>query len=312
MKKNKQEVKNGWKAKLAFLSIFFVLSSIGVILSILCLAGLKNEFIALNNIPISLVIGVGWIGCFMYSIGFTIFERKGLVKFLLSVMICLVLSLLLFFVLQVTGFFYIFNNAELLQEYLKSAGPWMSITYILLQFLQVIILPIPGIVSTAAGVAIFGPFRTAIYSIIGIVTGSFVAFFIGRKWGNKAAAWLVGDSLLKKWQRILKGKDRLFLTIMFILPLFPDDILCFIAGLSTMEVGYFSWMIILTRIVSIFATCYSIDFIPINTWWGVLLWTALVIIMVGVMFLVYKYMENMCRWAKKWWKNLCERRARGK
>ena len=103
--------------------------------------------------------------------------------------------------LQKTGFFDLVQSSEGLQQYLEKAGIWMPILYIALQFLQVIILPIPGIVSTMAGVTLFGPFKTLIYSLIGILLGSLTAFFIGRKLGNKAVEWIVGKETLKKWQK---------------------------------------------------------------------------------------------------------------
>ena len=187
---------------------------------------------------------------------------------------------------------------EKLQEYLKRVGVWMPIAYIALQFLQVVILPIPGIVSTAAGVAVFGALLTAVYSTIGIVLGSFLAFYIGRKWGHHAVSWIVGVETLDKWQKKLKGKDNLFLTLMFLLPLFPDDVLCFVAGLSTMSNGYFAVMIICTRIISIFATCFSVDFIPLNTWWGVILWLAFFVGVIVLFLVLYKHLDAIVSWLK--------------
>ncbi len=226
-------------------------------------------------------------------------EKEGIVKGLLSAYLLIAFCLVFVYILQVTGFFAVFNDVKNLQAYLKKAGAWMPIAYIILQFLQVIILPIPSIVSTAAGVAIFGALMTSIYSTIGILLGSFLAFYIGRKWGNRAVSWIIGEETLNKWQKKLKGKDNLFLTLMFLLPLFPDDILCFVAGLSTMTNGYFAIMIICTRIISIFATCFSVDLIPINTWWGASLWLAFFIAVILLFILIYKRMDKIQAWIKR-------------
>ena len=115
----------------------------------------------------------------------------------------------------------------------------MPIVYIIFQYLQVVLLPIPSVVSTLAGVALFGPWWTLLFSFIGIWLGSISAFFIGRKLGYKAVAWMVGEETLNKWQKKLKGKDALVLTLMFFLPVFPDDVFCFISGLSSMKKRYF-------------------------------------------------------------------------
>ena len=296
MPKNKKQELNGERSELLFLSVFFLLSLFCVIFSSLCLNQIQRPLFRDNLLWFALAAAVIIIAFFILSVGFILFKRRGCQKFSLSVYILFAVFLGLLYTLQVTGFFTVFNDTEKLQEYLQNSGGWVPIVYIILQFLQVIILPIPGIVSTAAGVAIFGPFFTSLYSALGIIAGSFVAFWIGRKWGNKTVGWIIGKDSLKKWQKKLKGKDNLFLTIMFILPLFPDDVLCFFAGLSTMSVLYFSIVIIITRLLGIFATCYSFNFIPFNTWWGIALWVAIIVTVFLAAFFAYKYMDKMQEW----------------
>ena len=112
-------------------------------------------------------------------------------------------------------------------------------------------------------------------------------------------SWIVGEETLRKWQKKLKGKDGLILTIMFVLPLFPDDILCFVAGLSSMSNTYFLAMMTITRLIGISATCYSFNFIPWNTWWGLLIWGILIAILICAFFLVYKHMDRLHLFFKK-------------
>jgi uncharacterized membrane protein YdjX (TVP38/TMEM64 family) len=185
-----------------------------------------------------------------------------------------------------------------LREYIRSFGSLAVLLFIAFQFLQVVVLPVPGSVSVAAGVALFGPFRCALFSFIGIVLGSFVAFAIGRVVGFKAVCWIVGKEDLDKWLNKIKGKDYLILSIMFLLPLFPDDILCFVAGLSSMSWNYFIIMIVITRAISVFTTAYSIHLIPFNTWWGILIWLLLVALVVLSFYLVCKYSDKIDNFIK--------------
>ena len=171
--------------------------------------------------------------------------------------------------------------------------------FILFCFLQVIVLPVPGSVAVAAGVALFGPLRCAIYSFIGIVSGSIVAFAIGRWVGYKAVKWIVGKDTLDKWLEKLKGKDYLILSVMFLLPMFPDDVLCFIAGLSSMSWPYFLIMIVITRLISVLTTSYSFGFIPFNTWWGILLWAIIAVVIVLAFWLVCKYSDKIDKFIKE-------------
>ena len=81
---------------------------------------------------------------------------------------------------------------------------------------------------------------------------------------------MVGEEELKKWRDRLKGKDNMILSAMFLLPLFPDDDLCFIAGLSSMSNRYFAGMITECRAIGVASTCYLAEIIPFTTWWGLL------------------------------------------
>jgi uncharacterized membrane protein YdjX (TVP38/TMEM64 family) len=243
-------------------------------------------------------------GLFFFALGgfcvwFVLSDRKTLAKTFLSFYILILFCLILIFVFQKTGFFNVVRDPEKLQAYIERAGMWMPLFYTLLQFLQVVVLPIPSVVSTVVGVALFGPFWAMIYSLAGIILGSATAFFIGRRLGYKAVAWMIGEETLEKWQKKMKGKDNVFLTLMFLLPLFPDDILCFVAGLSSMTTKYFLTMILISRTLAIASTCYSIDFIPFNTWWGISLWISFLIGVVVLFVVVYKNMDKIQRWLKK-------------
>ena len=137
-------------------------------------------------------------------------------------------------------------------------------------------------------------------SLLGIIPASVVAFFVGRKLGDKAVCWIVGEETLKAWQEKLKGKDNLFLTAMFLLPMFPDDVLCFVAGLSTMSTKYFLTIISISRLLIVFATCFSFQIIPINTWWGLLLWGLIILVVGVVFFLIYKHKDTVQDIIESW------------
>ncbi len=296
---NSKDVKS-LKEKVVFSVIYFVLTLVCIIFSILFLSETNNPFLQKYFIAVAVFLSVILLSVLVFSEWCIFKEKDAISKILLSFFILLAFSSILMFVLQKTGFFYIIKNQESLQDHLTKAGALMPFLYILLQYLQVIILPIPSIISTVAGVALFGAFQACIYSLIGIILGSLTAFYIGRKLGYKAVAWMIGGDTLKKWQKKLKGKDNLLLSLMFILPIFPDDVLCFISGLSSMSDKYFIIMIFISRFISIAATCYSIDFIPLNTWWGGLLWGIFILGVIILFVLIYKNMDKLQRIFKKY------------
>lgn len=299
MKKQIKEQSCHKKEKIIFATIFFILTLISIVFGILSWSGLYNVFIQNHFIALSIIWSIVIFFIFSVAIWGILKRKEVLIKSLLSLFILLSFFVILIFALQRTGFFFVIKDAESLQKYLENAGVWMPLAYVLLQFLQVIVLPIPSVVSTVAGVALFGALYATIYSLMGILLGSIIAFIIGRKVGYKAVAWLVGEDALNKWQKKLKGKDNILLTLMFILPMFPDDLLCFIAGLSSMTTKYFLIMISICRLITVTSTCFSFNFIPFNTWWGLLIWAVLIVTMIRIFIFIYKNMEKILRILKK-------------
>lgn len=234
---------------------------------------------------------------FLYLLFFAL-GRQVFYRLMLCALICLDFVAVVFYALGASEVLPKLTSIEALRDYISGFGAWAVIIFIIFQFLQVVVLPVPGSVSVGVGVALFGPLRCSLFSFIGILTGSIAAFAVGRWVGYKAVCWVVGKDDLDKWLAKVKGKDYLLLSIMFLLPLFPDDVLCFVAGLSSMTWGYFLVMIAVTRLISITATSFSLQLIPFTTWWGILIW-ALIAALIGVLFwLVCKYSDKIDKFIK--------------
>lgn len=247
-----------------------------------------------------LVIGTALnIALTTLEVAFYVCKKELLYKAMLSTLIFVVFTLLVLWVLLKTGFFAIMRDEAALEEYLRKFGVWMSVLFVVLQFLQVVVLPIPSFVTVAAGSALFGPLLSSFLSLLGILLGSITAFLIGRYLGYKAVAWLVGKETLDKWQKKIKGKDKLFLSAMFLLPIFPDDVLCFVAGLSSMSFLFFFVVILISRVIAVFVTSYSVSLIPFNTWWGITLWVLFFVGVAILFFFLYKKSDAIEAWVHK-------------
>ncbi len=205
-----------------------------------------------------------------------------------------------FYVLLRTGLYEILRTEGGIEELLDRSGSRVLAVFlfILLQFLQVIVLPIPSTVTVAAGALVFGPLWGSIFSLIGIVLGSLVAFWIGRYAGFRVVAWLVGKDTLEKWLKKIKGKDKLLLSAMFLLPVFPDDVLCFVAGLSSMSVWLFLGVILISRVLAIFTTSYSITLIPFKGW-GLAVWAAIFVLVAALFVVLYTKSDDILGWIDK-------------
>lgn len=284
------------------LSIIFIsLTGLtGVIFTVMYLETFNNGFIADY---FGVILAVSVTGITVVTMLTIMLSRRScgvMYKLCLITVVLISVCVLALYFLKVSGFLNKIDSVEALRKYVESYGKNAVWIFIVLQFLQVVVLPIPAVITVAAGVLLFGAFKSAVYSCIGIIVGSLVAFFIGKVFGYKVAKWLVGKENLDKWLNVIKGKDKIILTFMFLFPFFPDDVLCFVAGITTMSPLFFIIMIFITRIISVFASCYSINgsIIPFNTWWGLVLWGIFVAVTVVLAVLIYKKGDKIERWFK--------------
>ncbi len=280
--------------------LFFLCASIlCVFFATLCFYTSKQNFMIKCRLVFAVVGCVLFIAAYCLSINFLKQNNIKALRSLTALYLFLIFVLVFVYVGQKTGIFQLLKTPDKLQELIRRAGWWMPACYILLQYFQVTVLPIPSIVSTLVGVTLFGAFKATIYSFIGIFLGSLTAFFLGRKFGKKTVVWIVGKESLESWQKKFKGKDTILLSAMFLLPMFPDDILCFIAGLSSISARYFIIMIAITRLLGIIASAYSFEIIPFNTGWGIALWGCIFIILLLLCIIFYKNMDAINAKIKK-------------
>ena len=218
-------------------------------------------------------------------------KRRGLLfRLLFLTVFSLAIASFLLYFFNITGLYQQINSIEKIRKYVSSFGERAVILFIIIQFLQVVVLPIPSFVTVGAGVLLFGPFFGAFYSSLGIIVGSLVSFFLGRIFGIKLIKWIVGESALKKALALIRGKDKILFTFMFLFPFFPDDLLCFVAGITTLSARYFSLMIIVVRIITVFFSSYTLNnsLIPFNTWWGMIFWFLFFVFTLLISIFIYK------------------------
>lgn len=146
-------------------------------------------------------------------------------------------------------------DRERLKGFLNSLGPLSFIGFIFLQALQVIAAPIPGEVTGLIGGFLYGPFLGVLLSTLGLTLGSWIAFYLSKTFGRPFVDKFVSRDTLDKYDYLLHHKGAFLVFILFLIPGFPKDILCYILGLghlSTKEfliistVGRFSGTVLLT------------------------------------------------------------------
>ena len=200
---------------------------------------------------------------------------------------------LVYFVLVWIGLWEKLNSVEKMRNFILDLGFWGRITFVFLQFLQVTFVPIPSTILTIAGSIIYGPLQGGLLSMSGILLGSVLAFLLGRVFGRRLVTFMVGKQTCEKWVRFL-SKARYTFFFMMLLPMFPDDVLCLVAGVTSMSWAFFVITNLLTRPIGIFLTSYlgSGQIIPYHGW-GLVVW-AIILVAVGIlMWLVTKYDDRI-------------------
>jgi len=137
-----------------------------------------------------------------------------------------------------------FSSRKRLNAYVASFGAYAPLIFILLQALQVLFAPVPGELTGFIGGFLFGVGPGLVYSTIGLVLGSFLAFWISRRLGMPFVRRFAGQELMSKFDYLMEHKGAFFSFIFFLIPGTPKDYFCYILGLSPMHV--FTFMIIST------------------------------------------------------------------
>ncbi|MDE6550746.1 MAG: VTT domain-containing protein [Clostridia bacterium] len=181
-----------------------------------------------------------------------IYHKSFILKLGIILSVCAIVCGTVYYVIIKYGFLSTVKDINALREMILRYEAWAAIIYIVLQFLQVTFVPIPSIALTAVGIAIFGIWYTLLYSFIGVMIGSMLAFAMGRCFGVKLVVWLCGESSYRRYMNISHGKEKLILFLMFLFPFFPDDLLCIISGLTDYSYRGFFITMLIVRPVGIF------------------------------------------------------------
>jgi len=130
------------------------------------------------------------------------------------------------------GLFHFFMDRERLIAWIHSLGTWGFAGFILLQVIQVVAAPIPGEVTGVMGGYLYGPFVGVVLSTIGLTLGSFFAFSLSRYFGLPLTEKFVDAKTMERFDYLLHHKGAFLVFLLFLIPGFPKDYLCYILGLG--------------------------------------------------------------------------------
>lgn len=217
---------------------------------------------------------------------------KNWVKILITVLVIVALSVGVYFALKALGV----TDLEGLRELVEKCGAWGWVVFILLFVISTTLLCfMPGTSATfiAISIVLFGALYGFIISTISVFLASSLMFFLGNTLGEKTIEKLVGKSSLEKAQNLLDMKSKMLLPLMFLFPIFPDDALCAVAGMTKMKYWYFAIIVIIFRTIGIATICFlGSGFID---WTSLTLvdWFVFINICIFDLYLIFKYQSKL-------------------
>lgn len=148
----------------------------------------------------------------------------------------------------------IFTDETQMELFLNSCGIFAPLFFVFIQAVQVIIPILPGAVGCVYGVMFWGPLKGFIFNYIGICIGSIGAFLIARQFGQRLVIQMTGEKFYDKYSKYLEMENRFekIFALLIFLPVAPDDFLCYLAGISKMDLKKFVTIILLGKPAAIF------------------------------------------------------------
>ncbi len=142
----------------------------------------------------------------------------------------------------------LYSSSDRLSKFLQSLGPYSPAVFVLLQVLQVIAAPVPGELTGVAGGYVYGESFGFILSTVGLALGSWIAFELASIFGRPFVERFVSRETLYKFDFLTTRAGTTLCFLLFLIPGFPKDYLCYLVGLSRMRLGTFLLVSITGRI----------------------------------------------------------------
>lgn len=140
----------------------------------------------------------------------------------------------------------------------------------LIMVIQVCLIPIPVYVVVNACILIDSMNLSLtstdgwifiLVTMLAYMTGVALAYLLGRKFGSKAVKWCAGsEEDYQKWVNVFNNKGKWYYALTVLLPIFPDDILCIVAGGVKMDFTFFMIVNLICRFLGLITMIYSLGF----------------------------------------------------
>jgi len=158
------------------------------------------------------------------------------------------LAVIVFYRQPISDLLHIISDQEAVSAYLQSYGVWGPVILFALMVAQVFVAVIPGHALMVTAGYVYGVTGLVVI-IFSTILGSQVAFFIARQYGRDLIYKLASPKIIERWDGMARNQGIMFYFFAFVLPIFPSDLMCYVAGLGKISARSFLIANILGRTV---------------------------------------------------------------
>jgi uncharacterized membrane protein YdjX (TVP38/TMEM64 family) len=173
---------------------------------------------------------------------------------LISLLLCISVVGIVFYASQFLVFVDQYGVERLLTNHIATA----KLLFFLICLFQPIFLPLPEALTIPAGSAVIGSFSGALIGFLGSTLGIVIMYFLARIGGLKLVSKFVKERQLNKYQEYVKKNETIILTLMFIIPILPDEIICVGAGISKVSFKKFLLIASISKLITSSLLSYSV------------------------------------------------------
>lgn len=144
---------------------------------------------------------------------------------------------------------WLFEIGDRVKEELPKYGILAPVVYALFYALQIVIAPIPGAPLAYTAGYLFGPVVASIFSMLGILLGSAIAFLLARRLGWPLIEKITPPSWIERWRNLAAVNSSITWFLLMLAP--TADVFYFIAGLTTLSFRRFILLVFIGRLPGI-------------------------------------------------------------
>jgi len=162
----------------------------------------------------------------------------------------------------------LFGDRARIQAWVTGFGPWAPLVTVVLNVIQVLLAPLPGQLVGMVNGYLYGVWLGTLYSMAGVMLGTALAMALGRWFGRPLVERLVDAERLARWDGVAGRRGPLFFFLVFLFPFLPDDLTCFLVGLSSLSIPRMLLLITPARLPGVFVSCWVGAYATRLPWWA--------------------------------------------